>query len=785
MAFRFQMAALRGNVQFLLPFLTVVCSGMLSFVILAPPSCSSVPQCSIEDASRPVWHHGIFAVGLSVLLAREVSGLIAMALVVRNIKVSVWSLQTQCLAPLVFCIVLIVLSSVEAILATQPVVWSHAAAHGPVYSIRYAEWLVDVPLLLILTGFCAMQQPMKKIIGPMVVTELYIIASWAALFVNSEVIRWTLVVAVFVAFGWATWEMYLWVKCFLGDTDLESPLPARRACIASVFLLIAVFGIYGMIYLLALTGVISALSEHLAYTCMGFAAKLSLSMIFYAIRTAEHEHALSTLLCKIGGVSSAFVSLLRGSFDFVVPCVADANGICQLPNMHCGDSKELEQCLGRIVLGSSLNDQLVEPSEKAPFAAYVQNALKQVETSQADESRQNIAGALPLRVEMLRFGEGQMPPVAHVIRVKLRRGATVALKESLSALVHISVVPDDGPQKLWRVIAAFQLTPQDHSCYKADTEEVPEWTDPTMDLTLKSSQAPSTKDSSHGASTRNLDTASELTSLSSSLRKQSKSSHQEECDRELSESEEPSVRHPKRKQLEMRKRNSRTLKMVVRLLARKSKRKGSKPTSSASSADNSSQDHLERGSWFSVPESKVSSKKVSFRFGGSDVGSQSSRLSCVGSVTQACRQLLGPLHDQLPPQQLRSKRIEDHLLCAAEMVRLRACAKFKHIWHEQRVEEWQEQVHNHEVSTLLKHSSGPSEQFPEQVWREQVLPLLQAPSPGVKPKAPQLPDDNELWYEAWKRTYEDGEEDSDASDSSSVVHAEERETFYTDGRVRR
>lgn len=62
----------------------------------------------------------------------------------------------------------------------------HAAAPGvgnvsgrPVYSAIYAEWLINVPILLVLAGTCALGRPLSDVSRPLVVTNLYIILARA------------------------------------------------------------------------------------------------------------------------------------------------------------------------------------------------------------------------------------------------------------------------------------------------------------------------------------------------------------------------------------------------------------------------------------------------------------------------------------------------------------------------------------------------------------------------------------------------------------------------------
>lgn len=52
------------------------------------------------------------------------------------------------------------------------------------------------------------------------------------------------------------------------------------------------------------------------------------------------------------------ISILRGSFDIIMPCVLDAAGRCKLPSQMSGDMDKLEKMLGCRVAGANLKDLL-------------------------------------------------------------------------------------------------------------------------------------------------------------------------------------------------------------------------------------------------------------------------------------------------------------------------------------------------------------------------------------------------------------------------------------------
>merc|ERR1719210_2891313 len=139
-------------------------------------------------------------------------------------------------------------------------------------------------------------------------------------------------------------------------------------------------------------------------------------MIFTSIRAAENQHNMTNVLFRTTGMSSAFMSLLRGSFDFLLPCSADASGVCHLSQTNGGDSSELERCLGRPLLGTSFNDMLAGPSERARFAAYVQNAVRQADRPQTLSSI-----AWQVLVEQFGYSQSHRPPVAQVLNIKLEQ----------------------------------------------------------------------------------------------------------------------------------------------------------------------------------------------------------------------------------------------------------------------------------------------------------------------------------------------------------------------------
>lgn len=152
---------------------------------------------------------------------------------------------------------------------------------------------------------------------------------------------------------------------------------------SSELLLIVLFALYAGIYLLAVFDVIPPAWEEMSYAWFGFGCKVLMSMIFTAIRLSEHSQELGALVTRVTSLSSAFVSLLRSNFDFVVPCIADESGTCRLPANGLADLSELGRCLRRPVVGETLNSLLAGSADKQRFATYVQNALRRTDAGLA------------------------------------------------------------------------------------------------------------------------------------------------------------------------------------------------------------------------------------------------------------------------------------------------------------------------------------------------------------------------------------------------------------------
>ena len=119
------------------------------------------------------------------------------------------------------------------------------------------------------------------------------------------------------------------------------------------------------------------------------------------------------------------LSILRGSFDFMLPCTLDSCGRCKLPSQPSGDMEKLSKTLQVAVKGRNLMDLLCLES-RSDFAAYVRNVLRQAD---ARELTLSPAGTWC-----------QAPPIAQVLHSKVQGKERTFAASSIQAVKYITTV---------------------------------------------------------------------------------------------------------------------------------------------------------------------------------------------------------------------------------------------------------------------------------------------------------------------------------------------------------
>lgn len=198
--------------------------------------------------------------------------------------------------PVLLCVTLFVLILENMVFAFSDSPWFAAASAAgmPVYTSIYVEWLINVPILLVLAGSCALHRTVREVKRPLIITNVYIVFAWTAHFVLNYNLRWLLVCVTFVMYGVASKDMVAWAQAYKSEIDPDvSGIHLRQA---STFGLIAFFGLYGVVYLSRLTGVLDHYQERVWYLCMNITTKLIMLMLFGGIRSSRYHDLIVNML---------------------------------------------------------------------------------------------------------------------------------------------------------------------------------------------------------------------------------------------------------------------------------------------------------------------------------------------------------------------------------------------------------------------------------------------------------------------------------------------------------
>jgi len=163
-----------------------------------------------------------------------------------------------------------------------------------VATVIYVEWLINVPILLVLAGKCALGRTMAQIIGPIVWTNVYILLAWGAHFVQDTNLRWGVIAVSFGLYGWVSYDMAQWAIEFRRSAPRGAPTRILRPCLTIALILL--FGIYGVVYLAEGLGFVASFQERTFYMTMNIFSKLAMSLAFAGIKTGAYHDMLVGML---------------------------------------------------------------------------------------------------------------------------------------------------------------------------------------------------------------------------------------------------------------------------------------------------------------------------------------------------------------------------------------------------------------------------------------------------------------------------------------------------------
>jgi len=260
--------------------------------------CTEVPSCQEEfDKVKGLTSlNGYALCGLLTALVLEAVSLHFSYESARPVLGLINGLDNTFMPPVLLCITLFVLVLENLVFVCSASPWAVAASvdGAPVYTSIYCEWLVNVPILLVLAGNCALDRPSGEISRPLLVTNIYIVFAWTAHFIPSPFLRWTLVGVTFFMYGWASKDMVKWASSFREDVDPD--VSGSHLRYASALGLIAIFGAYGIVYLSRLVGALTSYEEKVWYLCMNIGRKLIMLMLFGGIRSSRYHDLIVNML---------------------------------------------------------------------------------------------------------------------------------------------------------------------------------------------------------------------------------------------------------------------------------------------------------------------------------------------------------------------------------------------------------------------------------------------------------------------------------------------------------
>lgn len=431
---------------------------LTAFITMSPQNCHEVTGCERSLEKFPTRFNAYSAAGLGTMLIHELVNVVSTHFGVQETKAVVPNLQSKVLPALLLSVMFATLGAAHFfyadIEATVAHVMPNVAPGRAVWTMNYLEWCIDVPILFLLSGHCALGRPLQEMTGPVIATNAYIVFCWSALVAESELVRWSLISISVATYVWVSRDMLRWVTAY--ERTAPSDLPSRGFRPMLTVLLIALFFVYGIIYTLSAARIIAANSERFAILVVTLGAKIGFSVAFVIIRASEYHTTLTSVLRTVTVSNVGMISILRGSFDIIIPCKLDLHGHCKLPLTYSGDMSKLESILCRPVGGSNFVD-LLRDEEKDQFSAYVRNVLRQAEMPQTfSDATLSVQGE---------WNSGQMPPIAQVLNAKMGCGQENTATKQMDVSIHLSVVPRSAMSfgRERQLVAAIQFVTREVS----------------------------------------------------------------------------------------------------------------------------------------------------------------------------------------------------------------------------------------------------------------------------------------------------------------------------------
>lgn len=176
---------------------------ILCGALAGPVVCKESAKCT-EDHLKDQdlrFYSALIAAALASVLMQELASVILTNQAASRAVELIPDVKDSLIPSMLLCTTFIVLLVENLAFVIGEVPWYvHAANLGredldgqPVYSVFYAEWIINVPILLILAGSISLGRPPSEVGQPLVITNVYIVLAWVAHFIPNVPLRYTVV----------------------------------------------------------------------------------------------------------------------------------------------------------------------------------------------------------------------------------------------------------------------------------------------------------------------------------------------------------------------------------------------------------------------------------------------------------------------------------------------------------------------------------------------------------------------------------------------------------------
>ena len=178
---------------------TIVLCGALS----GPVVCKDLVSCnqSHQKDQDLRLYSALIAAALVAVLLQEAAAVALTHNTARKAIHLIPNIKESLLPSLLLCVTFVVLLVENLPMVIGDVPWfAHAANlnrsdlhEQPVYTIFYAEWVVNVPILLVMAGSISLGRSAVEVGEPLLITNIYIVLAWVAHFIPNVPLRYTVV----------------------------------------------------------------------------------------------------------------------------------------------------------------------------------------------------------------------------------------------------------------------------------------------------------------------------------------------------------------------------------------------------------------------------------------------------------------------------------------------------------------------------------------------------------------------------------------------------------------